>query len=156
MKANLLNRSPKGSAVALLQAQAGAEKGDVAAAEKEFAEAINTEPFESRRLCKSGRPFSGSGQTCAGERAIQAALQHAPGNCRALEGLGDVGLATDGIEASIAQYAKVAGARDPCVEERLPANLGLSSADFGTVSSRSPSVAVSPNGRLPSISNCRA
>jgi tetratricopeptide (TPR) repeat protein len=131
MKANLLNRSPKGSAVALLQAQAGAEKGDVAAAEKEFAEAINTEPSNPEGYVNLGNLFLGQGKHVQAKEQFRQALQHAPGNCRALEGLGDVGLATNEIEASIAQYAKVAGARDPCVEERLPANLGLSSADFG-------------------------
>ncbi len=132
MKANLLNE-PRGSYyLSLLDAQSEAEKGDDAAAEKDFREAIKAHPSSPEGYVNLGNLFLGKGKHPEAKEQFRAALQRTPQNCRALEGLGDIELATGDIPASIAEYAKVAEAKEACIEEPRPANLGLSPAEFSS------------------------
>jgi tetratricopeptide (TPR) repeat protein len=132
MKANLVNE-PRGSyRLSLLDAQAEAQKGDVAVAERGFREAIKTDPSSPEGYVNLGNLFLGVGKHAEAKEQFQEALQRAPQNCRALEGLGDVKLAMGDVPASIAEYAKVAGAKEACIEEPVPVNLGLPPAEFGT------------------------
>ena len=132
MKANLVDEPGGSYRLSLLDAQAEAQKGDVAVAERSFREAIKTDPSNAEGYINLGNLFLGLGKHAEAQEQFQEALQRAPQNCRALEGLGDVRLAMGDIPASIAEYAKVAGAKDACIEEPVPVNLGLSAEEFGT------------------------
>src|SRR5438309_11935677 len=116
MKANLLNEPRGGYRLSLLDAQAQAEKGDVAVAEKDFREAIKTDPSSPEGYVNLGNLFLGEGKYAEAKEQFQEALQRTPQNCRALEGLGDVELDMGDVPASIAEYAKVAGAKEVCIE----------------------------------------
>ena len=132
MKSNLVDEPGGSYRLSLLDAQAEAQKGDVAVAERGFREAIKTDPSNAEGYINLGNLFLGRGKHAEAQEQFQEALQRAPQNCRALEGLGDVRLAMGDIPASIAEYAKVAGAKDACIEEPVPVNLGLPAAEFGT------------------------
>jgi len=130
MKTNLLSE-PRGSyRLSLLDAQSEAEKGDVAVAEKDFREAIKIDPSSPEGYLNLGNLFLGKGKYAEAKEQFREALQRAPQNCRALVGLGDIELAMGDVPASIAEYAKVAGAKEACIEEPPPVNLGLSPAEF--------------------------
>jgi len=130
MKTNLLNEPRGNYRLSLLDAQSEAEKGDIAAAEKDFREAIKNDPSSPEGYVNLGNLLLGRGKHGEAKEQFREALQRAPQNCRALEGLGDIEFARGDIAASIAEYAKVAGAREPCIEEPHPVNLGLSPAEF--------------------------
>ena len=130
MKTNLLKDRRGSYYVSLLDAQAEAETGDIAIAEKSFREAIKTDPSRPEGYVNLGNLFLGKGRQAEAKQQFQEALKQAPQNCRALEGTGDIELATGDIPASIAEYAKVAESNEACVEEPLPVNLGLSPAEF--------------------------
>lgn len=131
MKTILLSEPLGKSFLSLLYAQEEAEKGDSEVAEKGFREVIKADPSNPEGYVNLGNLFLREGKQAEAKVQFQEALRHAPQNCRALEGLGDVELAMGDTPASIAQYAKVAGAKEACVEEPVPLNLGLSTADFG-------------------------
>ncbi len=130
MKANLLKEQQGDYRLLLLDAQAKAEKGELAVAEKDFREAIKTNPSSPEGYVNLGNLLLAAGKHTEAKEQFREALQHSPQNCRALEGLGDSELAMGNVPASIAQYAKVAGAKDACIEETVPVNLGLSPAEF--------------------------
>ena len=130
-KANLLNEPLGSYRLSLLGAQAEAEKGDVTGAERDFREAIKTDPSSPEGYINLGNLLLGAGKHAQAKEQFQDALQRAPQNCRALEGLGDVELAMGDVPASMTEYAKVAGAKEACIEEPVPVNLGLSPAEFG-------------------------
>jgi tetratricopeptide (TPR) repeat protein len=132
VKANLLNEQHGDYRLLLLDAQAKAEKGEVAIADKDFREAIKTSPSNSEGYVNLGNLLLASGKHTEAKEQFREALQRSPQNCRALEGLGDVELATGNVPASIAEYAKVAAAKEACIEEPVPANLGLSPVEFGS------------------------
>ena len=130
MKTALIN-GPQGKySLLILSAQEQAEKGDVTVAEGNVREAIKVDPSSPEAYINLGNLLLGEGNPAAAKEQFQEALQRAPQNCRALEGLGDVELAMGDIPASIAQYAKVAGAKEACIEEPVPLNLGLSPTEF--------------------------
>jgi tetratricopeptide (TPR) repeat protein len=131
VKANLSN-GPRGTySELMLYGQEEAEKGDVTVAERDFREAMKANPASPEAYVNLGNLFLGEGKHAEAKVQFQEALQRAPQNCRALEGLGDVELAMGDGPASIGQYAKVAGAKEACIEEPVPVNLGLSPAEFG-------------------------
>jgi tetratricopeptide (TPR) repeat protein len=131
VQANFFN-GPRGKySELMLFGQEEAEKGDVKVAERDFREAIKSDPASPEAYVNLGNLLLGEGKHAQAKVQFQEALQRALQNCRALEGLGDVELALGDIPASIAQYAKVAGAKEACLEEPVPVNLGLSAAEFG-------------------------
>jgi tetratricopeptide (TPR) repeat protein len=131
VKANLLSEQQGDYRLLLLDAQAKAEKGEVAVAEKDFREAIKTDPSSPEGYVNLGNLLLAAGKHTEAKEQFQEALQRSPQNCRALEGLGDTELAMGNVPASIAEYAKVAAAKEACIEEPVPSNLGLSPAEFG-------------------------
>lgn len=131
MKTNLLNGTRGNYSRLMLYAQEQEEKGDLAGAERDIREAIDADPSSPGAYVNLGNLLLGKGKHAEAKVQFQEALQRAPQNCRALEGLGDVELAMGDIPASIALYAKVAGAKEACIEEPVPANLGLSPEEFG-------------------------
>lgn len=116
----------------MLDAQEQTEKRDVAGAERDFREAIKEDPSSPGAYVNLGNLFLGQGKHAEARVQFQEALERAPQSCQAFEGLGDVELAMGDVPASVAQYAKVAGAREACIEEPVPVNLGLSPEEFGT------------------------
>jgi tetratricopeptide (TPR) repeat protein len=114
----------------MLDAQEQEGKGNLTAAEGDFREAIKADPAGPEPYVALGNLLLSQGTQGEAKAQFQEALQHAPQNCRALEGLGDVALAEGDIAASLAEYAKVATAKDACLEEPAPVNLGLSKPDF--------------------------
>jgi len=115
----------------MLDAQEKAGKGNFTVAEGDFREAVKDEPANPEAYVNLGNLLLGEGKTAQAKEQFQQALQRVPHNCRALEGLGDTELALGDLPRSMAQYAKVAGAREACPEEPVPPNLGLSHAEFG-------------------------
>ena len=84
MKTNLFH-APRGRyPLSLLDAQAEAEKGDVAGAERDFREAIKGEPASAEGYVNLGNLFLGEGKHPEAKVQFQEALQRAPQNCRAL------------------------------------------------------------------------
>jgi len=131
MKTDLLG-GPRGKYVSwMLDAQEQTAKGDFTVAEGDFRESIRADPANPAAYVELGNLLLREGKHREATGQFQEALQHAPQNCRALEGLGDVELALGDVPASIAQYAKVAGDREACLEAPVPMNLGLSPAEFG-------------------------
>lgn len=123
---------PQGKYVSwMLDAQEQAEKPDFAVAEGDFREAIKADPANPEAYIGLGNLLLREGKPSEAKAQFREALQHASQDCRALEGLGDVALALGDIPGSIAQYAMVAGAKEACTEEPVPANLGLSPTEFG-------------------------
>ena len=130
VQANFFN-NPRGSySELMLFGQEEAEREDVVLAERDFRIAIKADPASPEAYVNLGNLFLGEGRHAEAKVQFQEALQRAPQNCRVLEGLGDVELAMGDGPASIAQYAKVAGAKEACIEEPVPVNLGLSAAEF--------------------------
>jgi tetratricopeptide (TPR) repeat protein len=130
VKENLLN-GPRGKYdEQMLYGQEEAAKGDVTVAERDFREAIKADPASPEAYVNLGNLLIGEGKHAEAKEQFQEALQRAPQNCRAVEGLGDAELAMGDAPASVAAYAKVAGAKEVCIEEPAPANLGLSPAEF--------------------------
>ena len=121
MKTNLLSE-PRGSysVCCCLTRKRRRKKGTLAVAEKDFREAIKADPSSPEGYVNLGNLFLGKGKHAEAKEQFREALQRAPQNCRALEGLGDIELAMGDIPASIAEYAKVAGAKEACIEEPVP------------------------------------
>ena len=130
MRTNLVE-GPRGKySLLILAAEEQVEKGNVTLAESDFREAIKANPGSPEAYVNLGNLLLGEGKHAEAKLLFQEALQRSPQNCRAVEGLGDVELATGDIPASIAEYAKVAGGKEACIEEPVPGNLGLSPAEF--------------------------
>jgi tetratricopeptide (TPR) repeat protein len=115
----------------MLDAQQEAGKGNLTVAEETFREALKEDPANPEAYVDLGNLLLGEGKTAQAKEQFLQALQRVPQNCRALEGLGDSELALGDLPRSMAQYAKVAGAREACPEEPVPPNLGLSQTEFG-------------------------
>ena len=123
--------APQGRYVSwMLDAQEKAGKGDFTVAEGDYREAMKADPASPEAYVELGNLLLGEGKPAQAKGQFQEALQRASQNCRALEGLGDVELALGDIPASIARYAKVAGAKEACLEAPVPVNLGLSPTEF--------------------------
>ena len=127
IKTNLFSEPGGRYHLSLLDAQAEVERGSVTSAEKSLREAIHTSVSNPEGYINLGNLFLGVGRYTDAKEQFRKALQFGPQNCRALEGLGDIELAAGNIPASIEEYAKVAEAREACIEEPLPGKLGLSS-----------------------------
>jgi tetratricopeptide (TPR) repeat protein len=131
MRTDLLS-GPQGKYVSwMLDAQEQAAKGNLTVAEADLREAIKADPASAEAYVGLGNLFLGEGKPTEAKAQFREALQRAPQNGGALEGLGDAEFALGDIPASLAQYAKVAGAKEACLEEPVPVNLGLSSTEFG-------------------------
>jgi len=130
MRTELL-RGPQGKYVSwMLDAEEKAGKGDFTVAEGDFRESIKDDPANPAAYVELGNLLLGQGKEGEAKGQFQEALRRAPQNCRALEGLGDVELAQGDIPQSITQYARVAQAKEACLEEPVPVNLGLSPREF--------------------------
>jgi tetratricopeptide (TPR) repeat protein len=149
MKTELLN-GPQGKYSRLmLYAQEQAEKGDVPAAERDFRDAIKEDPSSPGAYLNLGNLFLAQGKHAEAKVQFREVLQRIPQDCRALEGLGDVELAMGDIPASIAYYEKVTGAKEACIEEPVPVNLGLYPAEFDVRLKTLSEYAVSSKWKLP-------
>ena len=115
----------------MLDAQEQAQKGDFTTAEGDFLEAIKEDPASPEAYVSLGNLLLGEGKHAEATRQFKDALQRAPRNCRALEGLGDSELAVGDIIGSITRYTEVTSSQDACLEEPVPVNLGLSPKEFG-------------------------
>jgi tetratricopeptide (TPR) repeat protein len=114
----------------MLDAQEQASKGEFTVAEGDFRESIKSDPQGPEGYVGLGNLFVGEGKYPQAKAQFFEALRRAPQNCRALEGLGDVELALGDVPQSVAQYARVSAATEACLEEPVPANLGLSQTEF--------------------------
>src|SRR5262249_19590097 len=99
MRANLLSR-PRGKYFSwMLDAQEQVERGDLGAADRDFREAMRTDPANSEAYIGLGNLLLRQGKHAEAKQQFWEAAQRSPQNCRVSEGLGDAELAAGNVPA---------------------------------------------------------